>query len=75
MSMETTFPTTEKVGRILSTPLIDPLVDAFTTFLDSPSGLSLPKVNVAQTDSRIRTGLAAPGLAKEDVTIRADCNL
>lgn len=73
--METTFPTAEKVGRTLSTTLLDPLVDAFTTFFDSPSGLSVPKANVAEKANEIQIELAAPGLQKEDFTIRADGNL
>lgn len=75
--METVLPTAQKVGHTLSTTLIDPLLDAFSTFFDTPlgQGLSIPKANVAEKENEIQIDLAVPGLQKEDFTINADGNL
>lgn len=73
--METTLPTAQKVGRTLSTAIIDPLVDAFHTIFDTPLGVNVPKANVTEKDSEIQIELAVPGLSKEDFVIKADGNM
>lgn len=74
--METTFPTAvQQVGRTLSTTIIDPLVDAFNHFFDTPFSLNVPRANVAETDQEIQISLAAPGLKKEDFAVKADGNI
>lgn len=74
--MKTTFPTAaQQVGRTLSTTIIDPLVDTFNNFFDSPFAMSVPKANVAEKDNEIQIDLAVPGLKKEEFTIRADGNM
>lgn len=74
--METTLPTpAQQVGRTLSATIIDPLVDAFNNFFDTPFALSIPRANVEEKESEIKIELAAPGLKKEDFKIKADGTL
>lgn len=75
--METTLPTTQKNGQPLSTAMIDPFVDIFNSFFDTPFvvSFSVPKANVTEKETEIQIELAAPGLQKEDFSIEADGNL
>ncbi|MPR31859.1 Hsp20/alpha crystallin family protein [Salmonirosea aquatica] len=72
MEMETAFPIAQRMGRSLSNTLFDPLTDAFGKFFHDPFTLSMPKANVTESTDEVKIDLAAPGLEKEDFSIKAD---